>query len=297
MGGPGEGERAQGHLAIVKPRVLFLLVFTGLAGSMMATTQTDATWEMFAWLLVGGVLATASANIFNNILDREQDSLMERTMWRPLPAGAVSPRQAAVLGMVLGGFGLAFIYIQLNPLTAALTLTGMLFYIIVYTMVLKPLTYENITIGGVAGAFPPIVGWTSVTGTLDWPPLMLGLLVILWTPPHFWSLALFHKDDYRRAGVPMLPVVKGEEETHRRIAVYTGALVIASFLFIIWEELDALYLIGATLLNVPMLVLSAQLAKTGLMATARSLFRYSNIYLMLIFALLMTDAVLLSMVT
>jgi protoheme IX farnesyltransferase len=126
---------------------------------------------------------------------------------------------------------------------------------------------------------------------------MLGLLVILWTPPHFWSLALFHKDDYRRAGVPMLPVVKGEEETHRRIAVYTGALVIASFLFIIWEELDALYLMGATLLNVPMLVLSAQLAKTGLMATARSLFRYSNIYLMLIFALLMTDAVLLSMVT
>jgi protoheme IX farnesyltransferase len=282
--------RPQGQLAIVKPRVLSLLVFSGLAGFVLATTQVDATWEMLAWLMAGGVLATASANIFNNILDKDRDSLMERTMWRPLPAGRMSTGQAAVLGVVMGGFGLAVLYIQLNPLTATLTLVGMLFYIIVYTIVLKPVTYENITIGGVAGAFPPIVGWTSVTGQLDWPPLILGLIVILWTPPHFWSLALFHKEDYERASVPMLPVVKGEVETHRRIAVYTGAMVVASSLFMLWDEMSALYLIGVILLNVPMVVLAIQLVRTGSLVVARRLFRYSNLYLLLVFVLMILDA-------
>ncbi|MCK4971170.1 MAG: heme o synthase, partial [Thermoplasmata archaeon] len=230
------------------------------------------------------------ANIFNNILDKEQDSLMERTMWRPLPAGRMSPGQAAALGVVLGASGLALLYIQLNPLTAALTLAGMLFYIIVYTMVLKPVTYENITIGGVAGAFPPIVGWTAVTGQLDWPPMFLGLIIILWTPPHFWSLALFHKEDYERASVPMLPVVKGEAETHRRIAAYTGALVVASFLFMLWDEMGVLYLLGVVLLNVPMVVLSVQLVRTGSMGVARRLFQYSNAYLLLVLVLIILDA-------
>ena len=288
---PGNEEgRPQGQLAIVKPRVLSLLVFSGLAGFVLATTEVDATWEMMAWLMVGGVLATASANIFNNILDKEQDSLMERTMWRPLPAGRMSPGQAVALAVVLGAFGLALLYIQLNPLTAALTLAGMLFYIIVYTMVLKPVTYENITIGGVAGAFPPIVGWTAVTGQLDWPPMFLGLIIILWTPPHFWSLALFHKEDYERASVPMLPVVKGEAETHRRIAAYTGALVVASFLFMLWDEMGVLYILGVVLLNVPMVVLAVQLVRTGSMGVARRLFQYSNAYLLLILVLIILDA-------
>jgi len=284
--------RPQGQLAIVKPRVLFLLVFSGLAGFVLATTQVDATWEMLAWLMAGGFMATASANIFNNILDKERDSLMERTMWRPLPAGRMSTGQAAGLGVVLGGFGLAVLYIQLNPLTAALTLVGMLFYIIVYTMVLKPVTVENITIGGVAGAFPPIVGWTAVTGELDWPPLFLGLIIILWTPPHFWSLALFHKEDYERASVPMLPVVKGEAETRKRIAAYTGAMVVASFLFMLWDELGAVYLVGVILLNVPMMVLAIQLVRTGSMGVARRLFQCSNMYLLSVFLLIILDAAL-----
>ncbi len=288
---PGDDEgRPQGQLAIVKPRVLFLLVFSGLAGFVLATTEVDATWEMLAWLMVGGVLATASANIFNNILDKERDSLMERTMWRPLPAGRMSSGQAAALGAVLGALGLALLYIQLNPLTAALTLAGMLFYIIVYTMVLKPVTYENITIGGVAGAFPPIVGWTAVTGQLGWPPLFLGLIVILWTPPHFWSLALFHKEDYERASVPMLPVVKGEAETHMRIAAYTGALVVASFMFMLWDEMSSVYLVGVTLLNVPMVVLAVRLVRTGSLGVARRLFHYSNVYLLLVLILIILDA-------
>jgi protoheme IX farnesyltransferase len=280
----------QGQLAIVKPRVLGLLVFSGLTGFLLATTQADATWEDLLWLLVGGVLATASANIFNNILDRERDSLMERTMWRPLPAGSLSPAQAAYMGVVLGVAGLAVMHVMLNPLTAALTLAGMLFYIIVYTMVLKPITYENITIGGVAGAFPPLVGWTAVTGEIDWPPLYLGLLVVLWTPPHFWSLALFHQEDYRRAGVPMLPVVRGEQETHRRIAAYTVVLMAASILlFVLWREMGPVYLVGVIALNTPLFLLVARLLDRGDMASARALFVYSNAYLLLLFLLIIVD--------
>jgi protoheme IX farnesyltransferase len=284
----------RGQLAIVKPRVLFLLVFSGLTGFLLATTQEDATWEMLLWLMVGGILATASANIFNNILDREADSLMERTMWRPLPAGTLSPSQAGYMGVVLGIVGLAVMYVMLNPMTSALTLAGMLFYIIVYTMVLKPITYENITIGGIAGAFPPLVGWTAVTGQVEWPPLYLGLMVILWTPPHFWSLALFHQEDYQRAGVPMLPVVKGERETQRRIAGYSMALIAATvLLFILWNEMGVVYLVGVIALNVPMFVLVARLLDRGDMAAARALFVYSNVYLLLLFVLIIMDAVVL----
>ena len=284
----------QGQLAIVKPRVLFLLVISGLTGFLLATTQADASWEMLLWLMVGGILATASANIFNNILDRERDSLMERTMWRPLPAGTLGPSQAAYMGVVLGIAGLAVMYGMLNPITAALTLAGMLFYIIVYTMVLKPITYENITIGGIAGAFPPLVGWTAVTGQIEWPPLFLGVLVILWTPPHFWSLALFHQEDYQRAGVPMLPVVKGERETQRRIAGYSMALIAATILlFILWDETALVYLVGVIALNVPMFVLVARLMDRGDMAAARTLFVYSNVYLLLLFVLIIVDAVVL----
>ena len=292
---PANGrEMEQGQLAIVKPRVLFLLVFSGLTGFLLATTQTDASWETMLWLMVGGILATASANIFNNILDRERDSLMERTMWRPLPVGTISPSQAGYMGVVLGISGLALMYMMLNPITAALTLAGMLYYIIVYTIVLKPITYENITIGGVAGAFPPLVGWTAVTGQIDWPPLYLGLLVILWTPPHFWSLALFHQEDYQRAGVPTLPVVRGERETQRRIAGYSMALMAATILlFILWNEMDVIYLVGVVALNVPMFVLVARLMDRGEMAEARALFVYSNVYLLLLFLLIIVDAIVL----
>lgn len=276
-------------MAIVKPRVLFLLVFSGLTGFLMATTQADATLEDLTWLLVGGVMATASANVFNNILDRERDSLMERTMWRPLPSGRMTSGQAKVLGAVLGVAGLALICVMLNVLTAVLTLAGMLIYVIVYTVVLKPMTVENITLGGVAGAFPPLVGWTAVTGSIDWPPLVIGLMVILWTPPHFWSLALFYKEDYRRAGVPMLPVVKGEKTTQRRIVAYTLALVASTLVFALWDELFIGYYVGVIALNAPMLALSIRLAWIGGTRNARTLFLYSNIYLMALLLLVILD--------
>lgn len=285
------GGRPKGSLAIVKPRVLFLLVFSGFTG-MMAAGGADTPMELMVWLLVGGVLATASANIFNNILDRERDSLMERTMWRPIPAGRVGPGVAALAGASMGVAGLLVLYVKVNPMTALLTLLGMLFYIVVYTIVLKPRTAENITIGGVAGAFPPMVGWSAITGDVGWEPLLIGLMVILWTPPHFWSLALFHQEDYRRAGVPMLPVVRGERETIRRIVAYAVALALVSPLLYLAPRQGIIYLVGTIALNLPLLYLAFRLMRDGTMAAARRLFAYSNMYLGLLFLLVIVDSAL-----
>ncbi len=277
---PAGNGRSQGFLALVKPRVLMLLVFAGVTGFSTASSRHEASWELLCWLLLGGFLATASANIFNNILDRNRDSLMERTMWRPIPAGRIGPVPAAAIGLALGTLGLATLLLKVNMLTALLTLLGMLYYILVYTLVLKPRTYENITIGGIAGAFPPLVGWASVTGGLDWPPVVIGLMIILWTPPHFWSLSLFHRDDYARAGFPMLPVVKGERATHVRIVVYSTLLAVASIAYpFIDDRMDVQYSVGSLLLIGPMLALSASLLVSGSERSARRLFHYSNIFL------------------
>lgn len=271
--------RRTGYLALVKPRVLLLLALTGLASVMVA----DGGVEVVGWLLLGGVLATASANVFNNILDRDRDSLMERTMWRPLPTGMVGAGAAAAFGAVMGLLGLLVMYVKLNPLTAALTALGMLYYILVYTIVLKPRTSENITVGGVAGAFPPLVGWAAATGELALTPVLMGLMVILWTPPHFWSLALFYTDDYRRAGFPMLPVVRGSRTTTLRILAYTVLLVVVSLLLPFAGDVGWAYTVVAVVMAAPMLVLSYLLLTTGTEAMARRLFRFSNMYLAIMF--------------
>jgi protoheme IX farnesyltransferase len=285
---PGE---PQGSLALIKPKVLVLLVLAGVTGFTAAGDVSGDSLVRLSWLLVGGFLATASANVFNNILDRERDSLMSRTMWRPLPAGTVGPVPAAIIGTVLGLLGLGLLYLMLNPATALLTAVGMVYYIVVYTFVLKPRTYENITIGGVAGAFPPLVGWVAVTGEVDWPPIVLGSMIVLWTPPHFWSLALFHKEDYKRAGFPMLPVIKGVRATHVRIVGYSIALLVASIAYY-WIDvrMNWPYFYGIIILNIPILILAGSLLQGGSMVTARKLFMYSNLYLSLVFILIMVDA-------
>jgi protoheme IX farnesyltransferase len=280
-----------GFLALIKPRVLMLLVFAGITGFATASSRQDGSWEILAWLLLGGFLATASANIFNNVLDRNRDSLMERTMWRPIPAGRVGPGPAAAIGAVLGVAGLLVLWNKLNLLTSILTLLGMLYYILVYTIVLKPRTYENITIGGVAGAFPPLVGWTSVTGELDWPPLVIGLMIILWTPPHFWSLSLFHREDYERAGFPMLPVVKGERATHVRIVSYAVLLSLVSLAYPYFDErMDIYYIVGWMFIIGPMLAFSANLIVKGGERSARRLFHYSNVFLAVLMLLIIYDS-------
>jgi protoheme IX farnesyltransferase len=286
-----------GLLAIVKPRVLVLLVFTGVASFLIAS-GLDPDLEVLAWLIVGGVVSVAGANTINNVLDKNRDSLMERTMWRPIPSGRLDPRAGASIGVVLALLGLLVLWDRVNPMTAVLTAMGTLFYVLVYTVVLKPRTPENITIGGVAGAFPPLVGWMATRGqAMPWEipldqwalPFILGLIVVLWTPPHFWSLALFHREDYERAGIPMLPVVRGERETHRRIVAYTLMLVVASLAFALAPRMGVVYLVGAVLLDVPMVALSVQLLRRGTMEVARRLFTCSNVYLGLLFLLMLVD--------
>jgi protoheme IX farnesyltransferase len=281
-GGPG------GYLALVKPRVLFLLVFAGIA-SLLLASKVSVDPYVLLYTLVGGVLAVGSANIFNNLLDKDRDSLMERTMWRPLPTGRVGPQAAAALGFVLGTAGLLVMWFGLNPLTSALTLGGVLYYILVYTVLLKPRTPENITLGGVAGAFPPLVGWAAVTGTLDWTPVLIGVLIVLWTPAHFWSLALVHRDDYERAGFPMLPVVRGERETQRRIVAYTVALLAVSILLYWVSDLGLLYLVLALAFTVPVLALSVRLLRVRTVEAARLLFRFSSPYLAVLLVVMVLD--------
>jgi len=288
-GAGDEAGRPQGTIAIIKPRVLLLLVFVGLTGAVVAGGKgTDPV--VLLPLLAGGLLSVGAANILNNVLDKDRDSLMSRTMWRPLPAGTVRPATATVIAVVIGAAGVGLLWYAYNALTALLTVAGILFYIVVYTSVLKSRTPQNIVLGGFAGAFPALVGWTAVTGSLGTPPLIIGLLVVLWTPPHFWSLALLFEEDYRKAGVPMLPVVKGERATRTSIAIVTVMMVVASFLYIDvggW----GLYLVGVALLDAPMVVLSCALLVSSSRRVAWWLFKFSSVYLALLLVLMMVESV------
>lgn len=292
MAGPGGREgrgRPQGSVALVKPRVLLLLVFTGLAAALVADPSPDPV--VLGWLLLGGVLAVAGANALNNVLDRDRDSLMERTMWRPLPAGTVGPPAAITVGIALVVAGTAALWSQVNAMTAVLTLAGVLYYILVYTVLLKPRTPQNIVVGGIAGAFPPLVGWTAVTGELGVAPALMGLLVILWTPPHFWSLAILYGEDYRRAGVPMMPIVMGEQRTRTWIGVYTALMVVTSD-FLIWFFHSVLYIVGVAVLGVVHLWLVAVMLRDADERSTWALFKFSSIYLAALFGLMVADSLL-----
>jgi len=290
-GAGDEGGRPQGAIAIVKPRVLALLVFAGFTTAVMAGGRgTDPVTLLL--LLVGGLLSVGAANVLNNVLDLERDSLMERTMWRPLPAGTVGPRAAAVAAAVMGAAGVAVLWLTVNALTALLTLAGIMFYILVYTVLLKTRTPENIVLGGIAGAFPPLVGWTAIRGAVGVPALLVGLLVVLWTPPHFWSLALLHKEDYRRAGVPMLPVVHGDDVARRRIVAYTAGMLVVSIVLVWAGRTGPLYIIGSLVMGAMLLALSVALLRQRTEGAARRLFRASNVYLAALFVVLIVDALL-----
>lgn len=292
MGGPDGREgrgRPQGSIALVKPRVLLLLVFTGLAAALVADPSPDPA--ILGWLLLGGVLAVAGANALNNVLDRDRDSLMQRTMWRPLPAGTVGAGPAMAIGLALAVVGMAVLWLRVNALVATLTAVGVLYYILVYTVLLKPRTPQNIVVGGVAGAFPPLVGWAAVEGELDVVPVLMGLLVILWTPPHFWSLAILYGDDYRRAGVPMLPVVKGEGVTRRLVLAYTVAMVATSIALVPFGTGSGLYVAGAVPLGAVHILLAVAMVRGGDGRSTRALFKFSSLYLAGLFALLLTDSI------
>ncbi|HEX6796786.1 MAG TPA: heme o synthase [Ktedonobacterales bacterium] len=282
---------AAAYVNLMKPHVTVLLLGTTLA-AMVVAAGTFPPVGLVVATLVGGALAAGSANAINCYWDRDIDAVMSRTRARALPSHRVPEAHALAFGIALGvaSFGLFAVFV--NLLSAALALAAILFYVVVYTMWLKRTTAQNIVIGGAAGAVPVLIGWAAVTGGVGLPAVWMFMVIFLWTPPHFWALSLVLKGDYARAGVPMLPVVMGERETHKQIILYTLLLLAATLVLFATQAMGYLYLAAAVLLGSGLLVLAVLLARQKTLRSARTLFWFSNYYLALIFAAMVVDRVL-----
>jgi len=279
------------YLTLTKPRIMTLLLLTGAAG-MFVGAQGVPPLGLFAVTMLGLALACGGSSALNHVLDRDIDALMgSRTERRPVATGRVTPAQALEFGIVLSAVSFALLASAVNVLTAVLALVGNLFYVLVYTRWLKRTTPQNIVIGGAAGAVPPLVGYAAATGSLALPALWLFLIVFLWTPPHFWALALMIKNAYAAAGVPMLPVVRGDRETARQIVLYSLALVAFTVVVGIW--LGPLYTVAALVLGAVFVALAVLLRRDLSQARAKVLFHYSLLYLALLFTAAALDPVLL----
>ena len=278
------------YLTLTKPRIMTLLLLTGATG-MFVGAQGVPPLGLFGVTMLGLALACGGASALNHVLDRDIDVLMgSRTERRPVASGRVTPAQALEFGIVLSAASFALLASAVNVLTAVLALVGNLFYVLVYTRWLKRSTPQNIVIGGAAGAVPPLVGYAAATGSLALPALWLFLIVFLWTPPHFWALALMIKNAYATAGVPMLPVVRGDRETARQIVLYSLAMVAFTVVVGIW--LGPLYTIAAVVLGTVFVALAVLLRRDLSRARAQVLFHYSLLYLALLFTAAALDPVL-----
>jgi protoheme IX farnesyltransferase len=276
-------------VALTKPRVMMLAVFTALVGLSIAPGRLDPLTTIAAVLAIGAGAGAAGA--LNMWYDADIDAVMTRTAMRPIPRGKVFPFEALVFGIALGGFAVAVLALATNFTAAALLAGTILFYIVVYTAWLKRATRQNIVIGGAAGALPPVIGWAAGTGSVGLEPLTLFLIIFLWTPPHFWALALNRTDDYARAGVPMLPVVAGRAATTRRILIYSGLLALASELPWVLGFAGTVYGAIVAVCGALFLLLAAQLNRsTGVdRRAAQRLFLFSISYLFVLFAVLLFD--------
>ena len=282
---------ARDYLTLTKPRIMTLLLLTGAAG-MFVGAQGVPPLGLFGVTMLGLALACGGASALNHVLDRDIDALMgSRTEARPVATGRVSPEQALEFGILLSAISFALLASAVNVLTAVLALVGNLFYVLVYTRWLKRSTPQNIVIGGAAGAVPPLVGYAAATGSLALPALGLFLIVFLWTPPHFWALALMIKNAYAAAGVPMLPVVRGDRETARQIVLYS--LVMVAFTVVVGLWLGPIYTIAAVVLGAVFIALAVLLRRDLTRARAKVLFHYSLLYLALLFTAAALDPVLL----
>ena len=298
------GDTIRAYIALTKPRIIELLLVTTVPAMVLATRELPAAtggvdWAdwgaLVFWTMVGGTLAAGSANAINCYLDRDIDLLMTRTRRRPLPAHQVEPERAVVFGLVLGVLSFAVMVWFVNLTAAFLTLLAIGFYVVVYTILLKRSTPQNIVIGGAAGALPPVIGWTAVTGNIGLPAILLFLLVFYWTPPHFWALSLRIRKDYAAAGVPMLPVVKGIPETTRQIGLYTVLMVAVSLVLWAVARMGAIYLGAAVVLGAIFLWKAYGLWRRGASedastAGAIGLYKYSISYLSLLFLAVAVDA-------
>jgi len=277
------------YLRLTKPRIVALLVITTIPAMIMAEGGLPSLWLMLA-TVVGGSVVAGGANAMNMYFDRDIDGLMLRTRGRPLPAGQVEPEKAAVFGMLMGATGFVFLDLGVNLLAACLTLGAFAFYVVVYTLLLKRTTPLNIVIGGAAGAMPPVIGWAAVTNELSVAALIMFAIVTAWTPPHFWALSINYSSDYKRAGVPMLPVVSGPAETRRQIFLYSLVLVGISLLLALWGGAGTIYLAAALVLGGGFVYYAARLWLSDSAKPAAALFRYSIVYLALLFSAIALDA-------
>lgn len=268
---------------LVKPKIISLLLVTTAGGMWLAAEGQVDPW-VFWVTLVGGAMAAASANTINMIYDRDIDDVMERTRHRPLPSGRIQARDALLfaIGLALGSFGL--LALCTNLLAALLAMSGIGVYVGVYTHWLKRSSTQNIVIGGAAGAIPPLVGWAAVTGDLSWAAWVLFAIIFLWTPPHFWALAILKRDDYHRAGVPMLPVIRGERHTSRQIFLYTLVILPITLLLVFpFHVMGAFYLTSALMLGGGFVIKAWQLMQAPHdRDQAGGLFIYANLYLLLL---------------
>jgi protoheme IX farnesyltransferase len=284
--------RVLDYVSLTKPRIIVLLLVTTITTMIVAAGGAGLPAALAAYTLLGGALAAGAANAINCYWDRDIDAVMRRTRGRPVPAGRVAPRRALGFGVVLAAVSVVVLGVAVNWLSALLALSGIVFYVGVYTVWLKRSTPQNIVIGGAAGAIPPLVGWAAVTNHVGLPALLLFAIIFLWTPPHFWALALNREEDYRAAGVPMLPVVRGTAETLRQMLLYTVALVAATLVLAALGVLGRVYLVAAVALAIPWLWLMARLARRTTAGAARALFAYSIAYLGLLFAAMALDRLL-----
>ena len=290
----GEGQRAgiaalSDYVSLTKPRILLLLLITEL-GAMIAAARGWPGTLLTLSALGGGALSAGGAAAINCWFDRDIDAVMARTCTRPIPSGRIAPNRAFRFGVALGAAGFAVLAVMTNLLAAALALAGGLFYVVVYTVVLKRSTRQNIVIGGAAGAFPPLVGWAVVTGSISAPALALFAVIFFWTPPHFWSLALLLRRQYSEVGVPMLPVVATDTATRRSIVAYSLVLLVVSVIPGLW--FGPVYALGATALGGAFLWMAWRgLTAEGLRWASR-LFHFSLAYLALLFALAALGALL-----
>ena len=276
------------YLELTKPRVVALIVFTAIIGMFLAVPGWPPLRESVAGF-VGIWLAAASAAAINHLIDQRIDKLMARTAHRPLATGALTPAKVLAFAVFLGALSMTILIALVNPLTAALTFASLIGYAIVYTAWLKRATPQNIVIGGIAGAAPPLLGWTSVAGHLHPHALLLVLIIFVWTPPHFWALAIFRRDDYARAMVPMLPVTHGVEYTRWHVLYYTILLVVVTVLPYLTGMSGMFYLGGALVLGAGFLYYAIVLLDPPSERFAMKVFNYSIIYLMALFAFLLVD--------
>ncbi len=276
------------YVMLTKPTIISLLLVTTLTPMYLATGAPPSGWLVF-WTLLGGTLAAGGANTINQYVDRDIDHVMVRTRRRPLPSGRMTPNQVLAFGLALSALSVVQLWLTVNALSALLAFAGIFYYVVIYTQMLKRSSTQNIVIGGAAGSIPPLVGWAAAANEISLLPILMIMIVFYWTPPHFWALALMRQKEYGAAGVPMLPVVVGDQQTHRQITLYSVLLAVVSIVPVFLGLLGPVYLVAALILNGVFLWEAIAIQRDPTNSNVWRLYRYSLLYLALLFLAMGVD--------